>query len=299
MGLYTEKSGMDQTSSVPWWSQKIKSYILYKYHNAIGHKGSTRLYIVIKKNVITGRNFARIITCMWGLVQSVSELLSKNPWYINLHLPIPQFPMAFIGMDLLYPYSEMESGNQYALIIICMLTNYVFMTPIKTKTTEDVIINAYLKHVYATFSSSKYIHSDRGSRFFCKQFTWLANELGFTKVYTSSYIPTGNSVIERTHSFLKASWQKIISNHDTDWDSIAHIVAVACNVFPHFSTGEALFYLMCSQDAFIPTLFKLLMPKIRYIGDKKLSYTFWCHEGNVYDDGNESWNSKRQMFTSH
>ena len=56
--------------------------------------------------------------------------------------------MAFISMDLLGPYSKMESGMKYVLTIICMLTNYVFMISIKTKTTED-IINAYLKHVYA------------------------------------------------------------------------------------------------------------------------------------------------------
>ena len=50
--------------------------------------------------------------------------------------------MAFISMDLLGPYSEMENGNQYALTVICMLTNYVFMVPTKRKTTKD-IINAY------------------------------------------------------------------------------------------------------------------------------------------------------------
>ena len=83
------------------------------------------------------------------------------------------------------------------------------MIPIKTKTIEN-IFNAYLKHVYSTFSGSKYILSDRGGEFSSKQFIWLANELGFTKVYTSPYHPTGNSVIERTHSFLKASLQKLL-----------------------------------------------------------------------------------------
>ena len=112
--------------------------------------------------------------------------------------------MAFISMDLLGPYSKTESGNQCVLTIICMLTNYAFMIPIKTKTTEDVI-NAYLQHIYAHFSGSKYILGDSGGEFFSKQFTWLANELGFTKVYASPYTPTGNSVIERMHSFLKAS----------------------------------------------------------------------------------------------
>ena len=107
--------------------------------------------------------------------------------------------MLFICMDVLAPYSEMENGILYMLTIICMLANYVFMVPIKTKTKED-IINVYLKHVYSTFGGSKYSLSDRGGEFTNKQFTWLAKELRFTKVYTPC-----TSIIERTHSFLKAS----------------------------------------------------------------------------------------------
>ena len=60
--------------------------------------------------------------------------------------------MTVISMDLLDPYSETETGNQYALTVICMLTNYVFMISNKAKTIE-IVINAYLKHVYAIFAS--------------------------------------------------------------------------------------------------------------------------------------------------
>ena len=67
-------------------------------------------------------------------------------------------------MDLLGLYNETENVNQYALTVFCMLTNYVFMVPIRTKTTED-IINAYLKHVYSIFGGSKYILSNWGGEF--------------------------------------------------------------------------------------------------------------------------------------
>ena len=60
-----------------------------------------------------------------------------------MHIPKPQFLMSFISMDLLGAYHETEKGNQYALIVICMLTNYIFMIPIRSKSTEEVI-NAYL-----------------------------------------------------------------------------------------------------------------------------------------------------------
>ena len=61
-----------------------------------------------------------------------------------------------------------------------MLTNYVFMIPIGSKSTED-IIKAYLTGVYATFRGNKYILSDHGSEFTSKQFDLLAKELALSK----------------------------------------------------------------------------------------------------------------------
>ena len=83
--------------------------------------------------------------------------------------------MSFISMDLLGPYHEKDNGNQCALTVICMLTNDVFMIPIKSNTTEEVM-KACLKDVYSTFGGSKYILSDRGE-LTSKQFTWLVQEL--------------------------------------------------------------------------------------------------------------------------
>ena len=118
-------------------------------------------------------------------------------------------------MDLLGPYHEAEKGNQYALTIICMLTNYMFRIPIRLKSTEEVI-RVYLKGVYSTFRGSKYILSDRGSEITSKQFIWLAKKLGFIKGYISPYTPTGNSVREWTHDFLKACLRKLFCNHNID-----------------------------------------------------------------------------------
>ena len=85
--------------------------------------------------------------------------------------------------------------------------NYVFMIPIRSNSTEEVI--RCLMDVYSTFRDSEYILGDRGGEFTSKQYTCLANELGFIEVYTSPYTPAGNSEIEQTHAFLKASLRKL------------------------------------------------------------------------------------------
>ena len=176
--------------------------------------------------------------------------------------------MSFISMNLIGPYKEIENGNQYALTIICMLTNYIFMIPIRSKSTKD-IMKAYHTGVYSTFRASKHILSDHDSEFTSKQFKFWAKELGFIKVYTSPYSPTGNSTIECTHSFLKASIRKFIYDHKVDWDETVHIATMANKVYPYSSAGKYLFYLMFGCGLFMLTLFKLLLPKCRYMGDEK------------------------------
>ena len=137
--------------------QNLPPYMLHESHNALRHTGSTMLYNFIKRFYY----WKKLHQDCGMYVRSCTECLQatfREPQYVNPHLPIPLFPMSFISMDLLGPYRETENGNPYAMIIY-MLTNYVFMIPIKTKTTEDTI-NAYLKHVYVSFSGSKSILSD-------------------------------------------------------------------------------------------------------------------------------------------
>ena len=73
-------------------------------------------------------------------------------------------------------------------------------------------------------------------------------------------------MIEGTHSFLKTLIRKLICNHNTDWDELAHVAMMAYNVFLHSSSGKTPFYLMFGQDNFMPTMFKLLLSKLRYMG---------------------------------
>ena len=154
-----------------------------------------------------------------------------------------KLPMSFITMDLLVKYPETENGNHYALTIICMLTSFVNIIPIKDKKTETVI-NPYIKYTYADKGGSKFILSDNGKEFSSASMAYIADQLGFTKVYTSPFSPCLDSVIERCHNFLKNSIGKLRCNYETDWDQLAHIAVMAYNISPQTATGECPFFLM-------------------------------------------------------
>ena len=119
--------------------------------------------------------------------------------------------------------------------------------------------------VYSIFRGSKYILSDRGGEFTSIQFTWLAEELGFIRIYTSSHPPTGNLMIEQKHSFLKASLCKLTCNNSIDWNELIQVAMMDYNVCPRSLLDEHPFYSMFRYNAFMPTLFKLLLPKLRYM----------------------------------
>ena len=124
-----------------------------------------------------------------------------------------------------------------------MLILFVNIIPIKDKKTE-MVINAYIKYIYANKGGSKFILSEKGKEFSSASMAYTADQLGFTKVYTSPYLLFLNTVIERCHNVLKNSIRKLRYNCETDWDQLVHVAVMAYNVFLHTATGECPFFLM-------------------------------------------------------
>ena len=108
----------------------------------------------------------------------MSKGFSQNPT-----LYWPNMPITYIAMDLIGKYSKTSWGHHYALRVICMLTSFVEVIPIEDKMTETVI-KAYIKYVYADKGRSKFILTDRGGKFSSELMSYIADHVGFTKVYT-------------------------------------------------------------------------------------------------------------------
>ena len=108
---------------------------------------------------------------------------------------------------------------------------------------------------------SKFILTDRGGKFSSEAMSYIAEQLGFTKVYTSPYSPKSNSIIERCQIFLKNSIRKMGCNHAAEWDALVHIAKMAIAI----QLQESPFFLMYGRDPYLPTLHQLLQPKMRYM----------------------------------
>ena len=66
-------------------------------------------------------------------------------------------------MDLICDLCESEDGYKHVLVIVCYLSKYVVVRPLKTKTSEEVIQN--LKDVYLDMGLPDIIQHDQGKEF--------------------------------------------------------------------------------------------------------------------------------------
>ena len=69
--------------------------------------------------------------------------------YMNLHLKIGTTPKHFLTMDTI-KIREADSAYKYAFILIGMLTNYVFVIPVKD-ICRKTLVHEYIYKVFLPF----------------------------------------------------------------------------------------------------------------------------------------------------
>ena len=127
--------------------------------------------------------------------------------YMNLHLEIVTAPMHFLAMDTI-KIRDTDSAYKYTFTLIDMLTNYVFVIPVKD-ICGKTLVHEYIYKVYLPFGRTKKFLLDNGTSFINKHWRNLAKALSFTHIQSSARNPRGNGCIENVHNFLKRTMKKI------------------------------------------------------------------------------------------
>ena len=82
---------------------------------------------------------------------------------MNLHLEIGTAPMHFLAMDTI-EIRDTDSAYKYAFTLIDMLTNYVFIIPVKD-ICGKTLVHEYIYKVYLPFGRMEKFLSDNGTSF--------------------------------------------------------------------------------------------------------------------------------------
>ena len=127
-----------------------------------------------------------------------------------------------------------------------MLTDYFFKWaeayPIPTK--EATHVAGFLYHIILRHGCLQEIISDQGREFCNKLVDSLEEVTGFRHKITSAYHPQSNGLDEQFNQTLKRQLQKLVNNHQDDWNELLDNILFAYRTSRQDSTKCTLFLLM-------------------------------------------------------
>lgn len=217
-----------------------KIEIMKKYHeNKIvgGHCGSKKLFAKVRdlyywKNMT--KDIARFVKncelCLLNKPKTKTKQELKP-------LEIPQKSFDVIVVDTIGPLMTSNSGNKYAVTIMCALTKYLVCIPVRDKTANSIaraIIDHFVLH-YGTFAK---IITDLGTEYKNTIFSELAKTLNFEQSFSTAYHHETVGLIERNHRTFNQYLRIYLRETLGDWDEFLKYFCFCYNNNPHASFDE-------------------------------------------------------------
>ena len=132
--------------------------------------------------------------------------------------------------------------------LIDMLTNYMFMIPVKD-ICGKTLVHEYIYKEYLPFGRMEKFLSDNGMSFINEHWKNLAKALAFTHIQCSPRNPRVIGHIKNVHNFLKRTMKKIRhSDKMIKWHKAIQIAAHFYNMFPSASNAHSPFLLHFGRE---------------------------------------------------
>ncbi|KAJ8651338.1 hypothetical protein O0I10_013165 [Lichtheimia ornata] len=169
-----------------------------------------------------------------------TNLIRSNP---------PLQPFDTIAIDTFGPLAQSQAGNKYIIVIQCMFSRYVIITPVAVCNTDTV--SKTLIHLFSEHGFPRVMLSDNGPTYSASMLQVLCMKLGIKQQYAPAYHPQSNGLVERFMSTLKSMLLSYMEqDHLSDvWDKHLPEFQLAYNSSIHASTGFTPFSLVHGREA--------------------------------------------------
>ena len=154
--------------------------------------------------------------------------------YLSLHLEIGATPMHFLAMVTI-KIRDADSAYKYTFTLIDMLTNYVFVIPVKD-ICGKTLVHEYIYKVYLPFGRMEKFLSDNGTSFINEDWKNLAKALSFCHIQSSPKNPRANGCIKNVHNFLKKTMKRL--DMATNPSSGMKQSRLQCTITTHFPVHQ-------------------------------------------------------------
>ena len=197
----------------------LRPWIIASTHKFCGHQGGDHCYYKITATYSWNGNkkwhlpsYIQLQNLQNGITQpgQIYELTSGNRHSTNLH---------FLAMDTI-KIRDADSAYKYIFTLIDMLTNYVFVIPVKN-ICRKTLVHEYIYKIFLPFRRMEKFLSDNGTIFTNEDWKNLAKALSLKHIQYSPRNSRANDCIENVHNFLKRTMKTIrhsnksIKSHET------------------------------------------------------------------------------------
>lgn len=214
-----------------------QKHLIETFHNDMifgGHPGQKRLYSKLRK-MYYWKNMAKQVAkfvknCDKCLLNKV-RIGNKEPLALT---STPQKPFDVIVIDTIGKLPMSESGNLYALTIICDLTKYVVTAAMPNKEAKTVA-RALMNNFILVYGVPKTILSDLGTEFKNEVMRELATLLKINHLFSTPHHHETVGSIERNHRTFNEYLRMYLPEMTATWDEFLKYFVFTYNTTPNIS----------------------------------------------------------------
>ena len=195
------KDDMILYKSVVFIPTELQAQIISWFHYNFNHMGITKMYNTIKELAHWPTLHADIIKFVSNC--SCNREKTSNKKYGQLMPPVSAtIPFQHIAMDILGPFdfaAEEEDVNILTIIDLC--TRWIELVPLSRTTGREIAI-AFDNQWLCRYPKPEIVTTDQGSNFLSEEFQEMLKSYSIKHQSTTTYQATGNSICERSHSYI-------------------------------------------------------------------------------------------------
>ena len=200
--------------------KSLEGLLIAHYHLAYAHAGLAKMSALMFSYYFP-QKFEKIknlaARCHPCALNNMNNKKHKSGVY-----PLPQNVFTTVFADLAENLNP-SGGFQHLLILVCGLSGFIRVYPLKSKSSEKILFHI----VYDIFQyfSVKYFVSDNAPCFSEKHFLATLQILGIKKIQIASLSPTSNAIAERSVGIVKKLLRKTLSTFDDyNWNTVLPLV---------------------------------------------------------------------------
>lgn len=219
--------------------EKDKLAILNKFHDDPlhgGHCGQRRLYAKIRSKFY----WKQMSKSIRQYVQKchhcqVNKSYVKTKEELNI-TPTPQKQFDIVTVDTVGPLPKTESGNRYAVTLICNLTKYLVTAAVPDKDSRT-IAKAVFDSFISIYGPMQQVLSDRGTEYKNQTLEELCRILQIELVHSTAYHHETLGTVERNHRTLNEYLRSYLDKNLSNWDEFLRKFTYCYNITPNSSLG--------------------------------------------------------------